>query len=82
MDRAALADQVAAWFHPLEWNELEVSAQGGHVVVRINGKVSAEVVNDTGRRTGRLALQIHGGKDCDVWFKDIAIRTLKQDSQP
>lgn len=65
--------QVATWFRPGEWNEMTVSAQGGHIVVHVNGRKTAELPDDPGRRTGRFALQVHGGMDCDVWFKDIEL---------
>ena len=67
-------EQVATWFKPGEWNEMMVSARGGHLVVHINGKKSAELFDDPGRREGKLALQLHGGEEGDVWFKDIEIR--------
>ena len=35
---------------------------------------SAELKDDPGRREGRFALQVHGGQDCEVWFKDIEIK--------
>jgi hypothetical protein len=66
--------QVATWFKPGEWNEMTVSARGGNIVVFINGKKSAELRDDSGRREGKFALQVHGGQDCDVWFKDLAIQ--------
>jgi hypothetical protein len=66
-------DQVATWFQPDAWNEMTVSANGGNIVVTVNGKKSAELNNDPGRAFGKLALQVHGGQDCDVWFKDIEI---------
>ena len=66
--------QVATWFKPGEWNELIVTARGGHIVVRVNGKISAELSDDPGRREGRFALQLHGGKDVEVWFKDIELQ--------
>jgi hypothetical protein len=53
---------------------MTVSAHGGHIVVTVNGKVSAELKDDPGRREGKFALQVHGGQDCDVWFKDIEMR--------
>jgi 3-keto-disaccharide hydrolase len=65
---------VKTWFKPGEWNEMTVSAHGGHLVVTVNGKKSAEVMNDPGRAHGRFALQVHGGQDVDVWFKDIEIQ--------
>lgn len=65
---------VKTWFKPDEWNEMTVAAHGGHLVVTVNGKKSAEVKDDPGRAHGRFALQVHGGQDVDVWFKDIEIR--------
>ncbi|MBL9202072.1 MAG: DUF1080 domain-containing protein [Opitutaceae bacterium] len=67
-------EQVATWFRPGEWNEMIVSAHGRHLVVQINGKKSAELRDDPGRREGKFALQIHGGMDCDVWFRDLEIQ--------
>jgi hypothetical protein len=66
-------EEVATWFKPSEWNEMVVSAHGGHIVVTVNGKKSAEVKNDPGRAEGKIALQIHANLDCDIWFKDIEI---------
>lgn len=67
-------EQVATWYKPGQWNEMVVKAHGGHIVVEINGKTSAELMNDPGRPEGHFALQVHGGQDVDVWFKDIEIQ--------
>lgn len=67
-------EQVATWFKPNEWNEMTVTAKGAHLTVTINGKVSADLPDDPGRKEGRFALQVHGGQDVDVWFKDIEIQ--------
>ena len=67
-------EEVKYWFKPGEWNEMTVRAQGGHIVVTVNGQKSAETKDDPGRREGRFALQVHAGQDCDLWFKDIEIR--------
>ena len=66
-------EAVATWFKPGEWNELIVRAEGGHVVVLVNGTVSAEIHDDPGCRSGPLALQVHGAQDVEVWFKDIDV---------
>jgi len=58
-------------YKPGQWNEMEVSAHGGDVTVRVNGVVTAELKNDPGRRQGHIALQLHGGNDMLVFFKDI-----------
>ena len=66
-------EEVKRWFKPGQWNEMTVSAHGGHIVVLVNGIKSAELKDDPGRREGRFALQVHAGQDCEVWFKDIEI---------
>ncbi|PWT73018.1 MAG: DUF1080 domain-containing protein [Proteobacteria bacterium] len=64
-------EDVKRWYKPGEWNEMTVSAHGGHIVVHVNGIKSAELQDDPGRRQGKFALQLHAGQDCEVWFKDI-----------
>ncbi len=54
---------------------MTVGARGGHIVVHVNGIKTAELNDDPGRREGKFALQVHGGQDCEVWFKDIEITT-------
>ena len=66
-------DDVKRWFKPGQWNEMSVSAHGGHIVVLVNGIKSAELKDDPGRHEGKFALQVHAGQDCEVWFKDIEI---------
>ena len=66
-------EDVKRYFKPGEWNEMTVSAHGSHIVVHVNGIKSAELKDDPGRREGKFALQVHGGQDCEVWFKDIEI---------
>ncbi len=65
------AEDVARWFKPQEWNEMTVSAHGGRIVVHVNGLKTAELKNDKGRLKGHLALQLHGGQEMHVMFKDI-----------
>ncbi|MBN1420603.1 MAG: DUF1080 domain-containing protein [Planctomycetes bacterium] len=66
-------EAVSKWFKPQEWNEMVVSAHGRRIVVHVNGRKTAELVDDPGRLEGHLALQLHGGMDMDVSFKDIEI---------
>ena len=69
-------EQVMSWYKPNEWNEMTVSAKGREITVTVNGRTSAELNNDPGRTSGRIALQVHAGQDCDVWFKDIEISAV------
>jgi hypothetical protein len=39
----------------------------------VNGRKSAELKDDTGRLEGHFALQLHGGQDMHVMFRDIEI---------
>ena len=68
------AEDVKKWFKPGDWNEMTVTARGGDLTVTVNGQISAEVKNDPGRPHGKFALQVHGGQDVEVWFKEIEIR--------
>ncbi len=65
--------EVKKWFRPNQWNSMTVHAHGGRIKVDVNGLQTAELMNDPGRTEGPLALQVHGGQDVDVWFKDIEI---------
>lgn len=56
-----------------EWTDLELSAIGKHLVVKINGVVSTELINDPGRSKGYFGLQLHGGQEMHVEFKDLVI---------
>ena len=63
-----------------DWNEYEVIAQGNHITLKLNGKVTAEVIdNDTKDREfgGVLALQLHAGPPMKIEFKDIQLKRLK-----
>ena len=67
-------EQVKQYFKPGQWNAMSVTAEGRHIVVEINGHKTAELKDDPGRLKGNLALQMHGGQDMHVEFKDIEIR--------
>lgn len=60
-----------------EWTDLELRAVGGDVVVKINGVISSELRNDKGRTKGHIGLQLHGGQEMRVEYKDILIDVLK-----
>lgn len=60
---------------PGEWNLLEVSAHGSHVITRLNGMVIADYHDDAPKFTdGAIALQIHTGGGVKVRWKDLEIR--------
>lgn len=57
-----------------DWNQMQISAHGGNIVVHVNGTKTAELKDDPGRREGHLALQMHSRDVMHVMFKDIEIR--------
>lgn len=61
------------------WNTYRITARGSRIVLGVNGRVTAVVVDDeAGERDlqGRLALQLHSGPPMTVQFKDIQLKRL------
>jgi hypothetical protein len=68
------AAAIKGWYKPGDWNEMVVTAVGTRITVQVNGREAVELTNDSlGRLHGRLALQLHGSQNVDVWFKDLEI---------
>jgi hypothetical protein len=67
------AEDVKKWYRPNAWNTMTVHAYGRRVAVDVNGHRTAELQDDPGRPEGRFALQVHGGQDCEICFKDLEI---------
>ena len=61
------------YFRPNEFNTLEIHAHGGDLTMHVNGVKTSEFKNDSGRKTGRLALQLNPRKELEVYFKDFAV---------
>lgn len=62
------------------WNDYHIIARGGHIVLKVNGKTTAEVIdNELPHRdlSGVLALQLHSGPPMTVQFKDIRLKRFK-----
>jgi hypothetical protein len=64
---------VKKWFKPQEWNTMTVAAHGKRLTVNVNGHKSAELLDDPGRAEGSFALQLHGGQDVEIYFKQLEI---------
>jgi hypothetical protein len=56
-----------------DWNDMTISAHGGHVVVQVNGVTTCELKDYKGRPDGQFALQMHAGTVNLVMFKEIEI---------
>ena len=80
MPRVVKPDPITAlrWHTPGEWNHVRLTAIGTRIRVEVNGEVSAELANDTeGRTQGHFALQLHGGQDMDVAYRNIRLLQVK-----
>ena len=69
-------EDVKTWYKPNAWNEMTVEARAGNVIVKVNGKESARLSNDSGRLEGKIALQLHGDMEMKVLFKEVKIKEL------
>jgi hypothetical protein len=60
---------------PGEWNDLEVSVQGNHIVTRLNGVQVVDYTDPAPKFTeGVIALQIHTGGGVKMRWKDIFVQ--------
>ena len=68
---------IARTVKPGEWTDLLVTAVGDDITVSLNGVKVTELLGD-GKclKEGHIALQLHGGQDMKVQFKDLAIMEL------
>jgi Domain of Unknown Function (DUF1080) len=60
---------------PGDWNDLEASVSGNHIVVRLNGVQVTDYTDTTPKfNDGVIALQIHTGGGVKMRWKDIYIK--------
>ena len=83
LDRAWIVrvpqEKVNTFYKKHDWNEMVVKAIGKNTTVYVNGAKTAELKNDQGLTKGHFGLQMHGGQDMHVEFKDIEIHDLSDD---
>ncbi|NUM54064.1 MAG: DUF1080 domain-containing protein [Candidatus Hydrogenedentes bacterium] len=68
--------ETQTWVKQGDWNEYEITCQGPHIKMVLNGHVTCEIDDLAGARKGYIALQLHTGPDMMVSFKDIEIKEL------
>jgi hypothetical protein len=72
--------QTAAIAKPGDWNTITVRAIGADYTVLLNSCQTVSFTDDRGRREGHIGLQLHGGQDMEVLFKDITVLELPDDA--
>jgi hypothetical protein len=62
---------------PRDWNDLEILAQGNHIITRLNGVQIVDFTDPAPKFTeGVIGLQLHTGGGVKIRFKDIYIQEL------
>jgi hypothetical protein len=59
-----------------DWNDYEISADGDHIQLRLNGVETADL-HDSAKLNGILALQLHAGPPMQAYFRNIRIKELR-----
>lgn len=59
-----------------DWNHLRIEVRGMDYVVHLNGKKVMSYTTETGIAKGPIGLQLHGGRDMSIDYRDIKIAKL------
>lgn len=59
-----------------DWNQYEITCNGDHVKIVLNGYTTLDFQDPEGAKAGIIALQLHAGPEMEVYFKDIEIKEL------
>ena len=59
-----------------DWNDVVIICKGNHLIVEINGEVTADLVDYYGDDTGQIGFQLHVGPQMTVEFRDVLIQEL------
>ena len=69
-------EKIKTFYKKHQWNDMVIKAVGKNTTVYVNGVKTVELKNDTGRTQGHFGLQLHGGQEMNVEYKDIEIIDL------
>ena len=61
--------------HHQDWNTYEILADGDHLRLTLNGKVTIDM-HDSQKLSGIIALQMHAGELMRVEFRNLKIKRL------
>jgi hypothetical protein len=66
-------------YRPNQWNDGTIVAQGGHVVLKLNGVLVCEVQDERAAhaRAGLLALAMCPQQVMQIQFKDIRLKKIE-----
>jgi len=67
------AEGVAERLKQDDWNQMRVEVTGRKYVCYLNGQQVMTYTSDTGIKKGPIGLQLHGGKEMSIDFKNIKV---------
>ncbi len=62
-----------------QWNTTCTAAYGDRLVQMLNGFCTSDLIDEACEKTGKLGLQMHGGADCEMFFKDFEVMPITED---
>jgi 3-keto-disaccharide hydrolase len=62
--------------HTDGWNDFTIICKGDHLIGKLNGEVTYDLVDYYGEKTGRIGVQIHVGPPMRVEFRNLEIKEL------
>ncbi len=62
-----------------QWNTTCTAAYGDRLVQTLNGFCTSDIVDEASEKTGKLGLQMHGGADCKMFFKNFEVMPITAD---
>ncbi|MEZ5299206.1 MAG: DUF1080 domain-containing protein [Verrucomicrobiales bacterium] len=71
------AEGVKELLKTKEWNSMRIVAQGKTYKVWLNGKEVMTYTSETAVPKGRLGIQLHGGKEMTIEYREIKAADLK-----
>jgi pimeloyl-ACP methyl ester carboxylesterase len=78
------SERALETLHKSDWNEYVVRAMGPKLRLTLNGVTSVdyEETDKEIARSGKIAVQIHGGGPMEIQFKDVLIQPLPTPDEP
>jgi hypothetical protein len=64
-----------------DWNDYEITAQGNHLIQKINGQVTCDIVDDQpekGAMKGLVGFQMHVGPPMKVEIKNVRLKAMEK----
>jgi hypothetical protein len=59
-----------------DWNHLRIEVRGMEYVCHLNGKKVMTYTTESGKEKGPIGLQLHGGRDMSIDYRNIKVKEL------